>query len=599
LTFGPLFFSTAAFWLSLPVIAILLIARLYRTRRRELVAGSLLLWRRLAAQQPKIPPRRVIVDASFILQLAVLFTLIAALSAPTWAVGGVRGREILLVLDNNPLARARDASGKPLIHVVVDAAEKIVAELQPQDRVFVACSSPVPRLLESQAMSPSDALKRIRSVTPALSGPDAGTVWLFCADAARRVESGGEVKRLVITLRNGPPEVDLGSRWLCMAPGELTLSNVGIIATGSALVPGEKSVGVELLVRLRNFSATGVEGTVSLEVSGTKEDSQQKPCKLDTNGEAAVVFDLSALPKSPVRVAWQRSDGKPDAIPEDDAIVVVPRPTRVPRVRFHGGAPAVERLYTQLSPPLAIVPENDSAPVDLEVFTRSVPDSIDPASHAMMLLWPEQGYHSHFDISGDLTKGVRAQRGDDDPLTVFIKSSPESSFVVGKAREIAVTGNLKVLMKDAQTDRPLIAAFKDERGRPAYVFAFVPGQGQALERPLEPTLAVILMRMADQAAGAGEPFSVTRAGTIELQRSEPLPLEWTAGADAAGGAGVLDATASSVTLGTALPPSTQNESGWSGVSRSETVELSPWLIVLALGLAGWELWRERAKTVTP
>jgi len=232
LTFGPLFFSTAAFWLSLPVVAILLIARLYRTRRRELVAGSLLLWRRLAAQQPKIPPRRVIVDASFILQLAVLFTLIAALSAPTWAVGGVRGREILLVLDNNPLARARDASGKLLIHVVIDAAEKIVAELQPQDRVFVACSSPVPRLLESQAMSPSDALKRIRSVTPALSGPDAGAVWLFCADAARRVESGGEVKRLVITLRNGPPEVELGSRWLCVAQSGSNLSNVGIIATG-------------------------------------------------------------------------------------------------------------------------------------------------------------------------------------------------------------------------------------------------------------------------------------------------------------------------------------------------------------------------------
>src|SRR5262249_8813285 len=160
---------------------------LYRSRRRELVAGSLLLWRRLAAQQPKMPPRRVIVDTSLLLQLAVLIFLIAALAAPTWDAGGARGREVLLVLDNGPLSRARDGSGKPLVSQITSTAEKIVSELQPQDRVFVACSSPSPKLLQGP-LSAADALKLIRNVTPALSGPDSGAVWLFCADAARRVQ---------------------------------------------------------------------------------------------------------------------------------------------------------------------------------------------------------------------------------------------------------------------------------------------------------------------------------------------------------------------------------------------------------------------------
>jgi hypothetical protein len=581
---GPLFFYPAAFWLTPPVIAILLIARLYRTRRRELVAGSLLLWRRLAAQQPKIPPRRVIIDTSLILQLAVLISLIAALAAPTLAFGGARGREVLLVLDNGPLSRARDASGKPLLGEITRAAEKILSELQPQDRVYVACSSPSPKVLEGKALSPSDALRVVLSVTPALSGPDPGAVWLFCSDAARRVESAsGEVRRRVLSLRGGPADVELGSQWQCVAPSGLSLNNVGIVAVGSALVPASNAVGVELLVRIKNFSTQSVDGSVRLE-DGTP---QQKALRLEANGEGAVVFDLPSLPKGSVRVSWSRSDGKADALPEDDSLIAVPRPARIARVRFHGPAPAVERLYKELSPPLTIVSESDTAPVDLEVFNKTVPDSIDPNSHAMMLLSPEQGYHSNFDVGGDL-KAPTAQRGDDDPLDQFIKDSPESSFSISKARELIVTGDLKVLMKDSHSGRPLIAAFKDERGRPAYVFAFVPGQGQALERPLEPALAVLLMRMADQAAGAGEPFTLTRAEALEQQRGEPLPLDWSP--DAKGG-GVLDPDASNLALGSPTT-STAGDDGWSAVSRSDVYALSPWLIVLALVLAAWELWRE-------
>ena len=44
----------AAFWLVPIVLAVLILLRLYRTRRKEIVTGSLLLWRRLAKQQPKV-----------------------------------------------------------------------------------------------------------------------------------------------------------------------------------------------------------------------------------------------------------------------------------------------------------------------------------------------------------------------------------------------------------------------------------------------------------------------------------------------------------------------------------------------------------------
>src|SRR5436190_1986249 len=103
----PAFAHSSALWL-LPVLLILLVfLRFFQTRRRDLHAGSLMLWRRLAAQQPKLPPRRFILDRSLLLQALALAALVLALAGPSLALSNSQRQAMVLMLDNGPTSRAR------------------------------------------------------------------------------------------------------------------------------------------------------------------------------------------------------------------------------------------------------------------------------------------------------------------------------------------------------------------------------------------------------------------------------------------------------------------------------------------------------------
>ena len=599
---GPLFFSPAVFWLALPVLLALVIARLFRTRRREIVAGSLLLWRRLAAQQPKLPPRRVIIDASLLVQFAALLAIIAALSGPTWAVGGARGREVLLVIDNGPLSRARNASGVPLLADVVRAAEVRLRAMKPEDRVFVARSSPTPKLLTPEGLTPDAALRKLSEITPALSGGDSEALWRFCADTARQLDESGNVRREVFSLRDGPPH--LGAQWRCVAAADAQLANVAIVGCGSASVTNSSGGMTELLVRVKNFSAAAVDGTVTL--TGLREaKADSKTLHLDSRGDGSVVFTLNGQPKEAIRVQWSASNGKADALPEDDALVAIPRVAHPPRVRFaQGSVRALEKLFREISPPLTVVPPTDTAAVDLEIRVGNVPEAMPANTQALMLLSPETGYRSYFDVQGELKNPQAEADPSATKLFPFLSSKSESLFALPRAREIQVTGDMSVIVRDRVSNRPLIARFMDEREHPVFLFAFVPGQGLPAERALEPELAALLLSLADNAAGIGEPFSFTTARALEEGRAEPLPLAWTAASEenAVRGAGVLDEGTSNLVLG---KPSGSTESSeaqiWAAASHTDVYDLTPWFIALAVCLVLYEQWRERprAHTVKP
>ena len=589
---GPLFFSAGPFWLAIPVLLALVVARLFRTRRREIMAGSLLLWRRLAAQQPKLPPRRVIIDASLLLQFATMLAIIAALSGPTWALGAARGREVLLVLDNGPLSRARGADGQPLLSELHRAAESRLRELSRDDRVFLARSSPTPRLLDTQPLTPGAALQELRALTPALSGPDPESLWRFSADTARQLDSAGthSIRREVLSLRAGPP--DLGSQWRCVAPLGLRLDNVAIVAAGSALISGKDSVSSQFLVRLKNFSTHPADGRVLL------NGADAHPVHLEAGGDASVVFSVSGAPAQPLRIAWSSADGKKDALPEDDAIVAVPRALHPPRIRFFpASVPVLEKLFREITPPAVIVPPSDTSDVDLEIRAGNVPEAMPATAKALMLLSPDSGFRSFFEIPGGVLKAPQAQKDADDPLTRFFKSTPDSLFSIPRARQIQVTGDMTVLIKDHASNRPLVARW-DERGHPVFVFAFVPGQGFAPDRPLEPELAALLVGMADRAAGNGEPYAFERAHALEERLAEPLALAWTPDSDEnmQTGAGVLDETTSNLVVGKPSAFSPEDTPAWTAATRTTVLDLTPWLIALALLLAVYEHWRERPRT---
>ena len=603
MSLGPLFFSAGIFWLAVPVTALLLLSRLYRTRRREVMAGSLLLWRRLAAEQPKIPPRRWPFDLSFLLQLAALLTLIAALSEPTWAVGNERARELLLVIDNGPVSRARGDDGTPLLRHVIDAAASRLHELKGDDRVFIAYSSPSMKVITG-ALSPAEALNQLKLITPALSGPDTDTVWSNCAETARRLDRSGNIRRLVFSLRAAPR--DLESQWRCATPPGVHLGNVGVVGFGSAFIPDPRGERTEVLLRLHNFSNTAATGSIHYELIGeaaTSDDAARtKFLSVEPTSDGVIVFSLPGQPKSPIHFTWRDQSKHGDALPEDDSIVAVPRTQAAPRIRFYPTVvPALARLFSSITPPAILIQASDPSPVDLEIRVQNVPETTPSNARALMLLSPDSEFQSLFHLTGGVLKQPDPQMAVEDPLTRFIKPSPDGLFVVGAARELQVTGAMTVLIKDRATDHPLIATMKDDKGRPVFLFAFVPGQGQPVERPLEPELAALIIEMADRAAGLGEPLTVATARELERTLGAPLPLQLntTSPQEFPQGFGVLDESASRLELGEALP-SRQNsadDKSWNSAARADAYSLRPLLILLALCLAALEFWLERPKSL--
>ncbi|HEY3322598.1 MAG TPA: hypothetical protein VGP72_19230 [Planctomycetota bacterium] len=598
-------------WLLLPLIAALLWLRYYHTRRQELLTGSLLLWRRLAAQQPATPPKRIVIDRSLILQLLALLCLVAALAAPSLALTRERGRGLLVVIDNGPQARAKGFGGERLWNSVMKSVAEMAGRLRNEDTVFVARSAPFPKLLTPQGLSLNSALDLASAQTPALSGPDAQSIWNFATDAARNLPGGSSrLAVAVVSLQRSPippaNSTDL-ARWLCVAPEHALIDNVGIIGFGAvpvapaSLPAGTEAGTTQVLARVKNFSAKDAAGSVSVFIGENKEAQEKRDLTLAAGAEQAVVF--SVPPGQAVQLVWK---GPADSLPEDDSVLAMPRAVRAPRVRFHASVPALEQLFrTALNAELvpADAPatkgqepraKSQEPAVDLDVYVGSVPQRAPDDSRGILLLAPESGFGFAFDVGSEQLKWPQAQRDEDDPLTSGIGDSPTGIFPVPKACEILRTGDFKSLIKDARTGRTLVARFSDQQNRFGLLMAMVPGAGMPSGRLLEPPLAAILVRAALQAAGSGDPLIATPASVLEQQSGEPLPLNWRPDAEK-NGAGVLDERTSALKIGT--PSGQFDPRVLQPLAQERAIDLRPWLIVVALVLLGWEAFGGRKSGV--
>jgi hypothetical protein len=192
------------------------------------------------------------------------------------------------------------------------------------------------------------------------------------------------------------------------------------------------------------------------------------------------------------------------------------------------------------------------------------------------------------------------QRDKENDLTRGMTEAVQSSFLVRHARELKPIGDFESLVIDRVSKRTLLASFVEDRRRNGYVLAFVPGEGFAAERRLEPALAAVLVRMALQAAGSGDPYVVRKLAEIEQQRDAPMPADWPAktSGEKFDGLGMLDENASALKLGRATAPQAVF-SNLPPTAQGEKIDLAPWLIAAGLVLCGLELWAQRPRATAP
>lgn len=584
-----------ALWLFPAAVAVLVLLQLYRSRRREILAGSLMLWRRVAAKENAPRKRRIVFDRAFALQCAALFLLAAAVAGPALTLGSAPGRRVVLLLDNGPSARALDIDKGGALRAwdaCRDAANEFLDQLEANDRVQLVASSPAPRVL-GDGVSPAQARESLGELRPALSGPGAQAAWLYALDAARAFGSSASV--LAVSARPAP-EAAAGAAWQCVTP-ETPRANVALAAFGSALLPaktGAAAFEAEVLVQVRNFGAAEVSGRVVLETQtgdekGKIEEKDARTLKLAPGAAAGAAFRLAA-PLPALKLAWRGDAGaNEDAFPEDDAITARPREVSPPCVRVHGSLPHLEDLYARGLRAKLLERDGEGA-ADLEVYAGGVPDEVPAGARAVLFVAPQAGFGA-FEVENETLQRPRVHPGEADPLTAGMPESPDGlDVLIEEARVLKAAGDLKTLWRDAE-GRPLAARFALRDGRPAFVLAFVPGNGPR-ERLLEgPPLAALLARMLAEAAGAREPYAVTTAETLERAAGHALPLDWTP--SLAKGEGVLDAVASALPAGT-KDSARLNAAALPAASAPERRDLAPWLAALALLLMLAEMFLERS-----
>ncbi len=498
-------------------LLLLILFRLLRAKRTLVLAGSLLIWKRLAALPATTKPRRIVLDLSLYLQAGAVLVLVAAMSGPSLVPQSASARTVLIVLDNGPLSRARISENHPAFEHITAQSNALFGRLGANDRVFVARAAPIPTVINSTPLTPAQAQELAAKIVPALSGPGASDLWLFATDRARTLAAGAPAQAAIVSLQTPPPEsrgTSISAKWFGAALETRRFENVAIVAAGSLTMAARPSA--RILVRLANFSDQRANGTVALDALDGAESRplEEQPLSIEPNAEAVAGFSIAPEIKSALRIVWRRTDKKSDALPEDDSVVLAPRPARPPRIRFHTPHPALEKLFRYALDAEIIAPGGaDSAPnaapheTDLDVYAGSVPERLPDDSRAALFVAPERGYRSFFDMGEAPFQGSGIQRGDDSPLTVGIGKSSGDVAVIPTAFEILHTGDFTTLLRDG-AGRAVAAKFIDDKARPGYVLGFSPEGTQP-----EP-LAAMLTRMALEAARTGPPYRICKSRRI-------------------------------------------------------------------------------------
>lgn len=601
-----------ALWLLPAALAVLVLLRFLRARRTELRAGSLLLWKRVAAKAAAPQRKHFEVDRSLILQALALTALALALAGPVLKLAAPPGRRLVLILDNGPAARARRPDGRLVWESVLQAARERLAELEQRDRVWLAVTTPFPRETAAVELPPAEAMAALEQLAPGITHVPAEDAWTLLLEHLRKVEGASAtaaVAGMVCSPRAAPPPALHASgrtRWLTAGPGP-QLDNVALTAFGAEelVAASPQARAAEILVQVRNFGLRQATGQVTLETLDLAQplegaESRSQAFALQPGETAAAVFRIAQEKRPPLRVVWQPAHA-PDAWPEDDAVAALPRLARKPLVRLHGAAPHLQELWT-LTGEAEFLAASSSVAADLEVYADTMPAGALPdAARAVLLLAPPQNF-GPFEVSGKLLERPMARLGEPDALTRGLSDAPEGlGWPVFRARELLQLGDWRPLLR-TNDGKTLAARFRIRGGRPGYVLGFVPGDGLPRERKLEPPeLPLLLIRLVREAAGASAPYAVEQARAVEHRTGAVLPLNWKPTVGGERGVGVLDARASDLNASLGHPAATTPElSTLLPTGRSTRLECWHFLLLAAAAcmVAEWRLARHAPQNIS-
>lgn len=371
LAFSP----QAAMLLVASVAVAVLLAYLIRPRRRRIVVGSHLIWRRVGASaRARSEPLRWLL--SLLLAMAIGLAIALALARPEVAAVAGHARRIVLVMDTAPTMAAVTRDGASRWRHALQQAQRIVQGAGPASEFAVLDTmgqAPSPEFVDA-----GEALDRLARLEPATAGT-ARMPWLPPDDPT------AHWRHELVLVTDGVAPLEVAARAQVQSVFEAA-DNAAILSFEARPEPSDPT-RYQALAQVLNASTA--DRRVVLELSGANRVLVSRELEVPAGQSVYPVFDVSGFAAGTLR-ARVRLAG--DALSADDVAYTVVAPHAPRRVvlvstgnrwleQVLGLLPGIRPTVVTPDDYAAITDQEDAA--DLFIFDGFAP-SVPPRGGALL-----------------------------------------------------------------------------------------------------------------------------------------------------------------------------------------------------------------------
>ncbi|MEW6357020.1 MAG: VWA domain-containing protein [Planctomycetota bacterium] len=376
----PIYFAFAA---AIPVVILLYFLKL---KREDFVISSTLLWRKcIDEMRVNSPFQRLRRNLLLLLQILILALLVLALARPFRAAEGVRGMNVILLLDNSASMTATDVRPSRLEHAK-SLADGIINDMKAEDNMMIMTFADQPVV----ACTFTSSKTKLREAVAAVRPTELPTRITDALRIARALALSRPPSEIVLLSDGGFDESGVGDLQgaACRYVGVGKRSeNVGVTAIDVRRLPEKKS-HYQAFVKVQNFGTSAQRVYVQLIIDGKLADAREVVA--EPAGASSIVFDIAGRDKGVIEARFDLDD---DLQADNAARAVLKTPEKVKIALVTDGNYFLERALAleenvevvRFGPRMIADGKLLDAPAyDMVIFDGCAPKALDPGKYLFM-----------------------------------------------------------------------------------------------------------------------------------------------------------------------------------------------------------------------
>ncbi|NQT51063.1 BatA domain-containing protein [bacterium] len=471
--------------LGLLAVPALVALSLWRRRRRESVASSLLLWRQVADARRQLPAsrRQRRLDPLLVLRIAIALALTGALSGLAWVRADARRRHVALVLDRSASMAARQ--GAATRRAQAQGQLLRLVGTSPHDVVHLL---PVPLPDGSGADEDRTLADRLSSLPDTHAAVAPADLLAAARDATARWPEAPVIVATDQKLQGLPP----GARLLAVGgPAD----NRGIVAFAARQ---RRDGQHEVLVRVAN--AGQQQATVQVELRADDAPIAQRPLTIAAGEQNQAIFEARL---GDATVLHARLDGS-DALSADDEAWLARRGGRT-QVALVGEPCLPLRRALEAVDDVDVVEQHGapSGQAGLAVYYRTVPATL--AGGTVVVVAPQSAV-GQLRVAEETVPAKLTDSSPRDPLMTAVDLAHTD---LGAVRRVALPQGFETLAASGPT--PLIGRWRE--GDTTLIYVGI--DPATCNWPLHPSFPIFWANVVREAAAVRRTeFAAARPGQL-------------------------------------------------------------------------------------